>query len=304
MSSARISAHGSVVLATLWTLGAALGWTAMAIIVRYLEGRVPSWDISFYRALTVILIGIGPMLWQGGLRVAALLPRRDLFWDFLLRGAIIFVAQAMYYYALMHMKLADATVLNASAPIFSALLAIAMLGERVTSARWLLILIGFAGVVVIIQPGFQSLTLEAGFAVFSAILFAMSGILNKRLVSVASGATIVYGTNFFVALCGLGVVFVWGVKPTWGDLAIVALIGVCGAVAQYCLSRALVHGEVSYISPFDFVRVPIAAIAAWFLFREPTPFAFGVGAVLIFFSVFFLARGAARAGRRAVPVAD
>src|SRR5258706_12209009 len=179
MGGGRPAAGGSIILGTLWAMAAACGWTAMAITVRYLEGRVPSWDISFYRALTVILIGIGPMLWQGGGRIMSLLPRRELFWSYLFRGCLIFGAQACYYYALMHMKLADATVLNATAPIFSALFAIFMLGERVTPQRWLLILVGFVGVVVIIQPGFQTLSLEAGFALASAVLFAVSAILNK-----------------------------------------------------------------------------------------------------------------------------
>lgn len=276
-------------------MGAAFGWTGMAVVVRYLEGRVPSWDLSFYRALTVILIGAGPMLWQRGGRIASLLPRRDLFWDYLLRGLVIFIAQAAYYYALMHMKLADATVLNATAPIFSVLLAIVMLGERVPPDRWLLILIGFAGVVVIIRPGFQTVTLEAGLALLSAALFAMSAIMNKRMVTIESGTAIVYGTNFFVALCGLGVVLIWGVKPSWADLGVVALIGACGAAAQYCLSRALVHGDVSYLSPFEFTRVPMAAIAAWFLFDEPTTVIFVVGALMIFASVFLLVRRAVRA---------
>jgi len=221
----RPVAHPSVPLATLWVMGAALGWTSMAVTVRYLEGRVPSWDISFYRALTALLVAAGPMLWQKGRSFESLLPRRDLFGAYLFRGLVIFSAQAAYYHALMHMPLADATVLNATAPIFSALLAIFMLSERVGADRWLLILLGFVGVVVIIRPGYERVPVEALLALGSAVLFALSAILNKRLVQIESGTSIVYGTNFSVALCGLVVVLVWGVRPTWADLGVVALIG-------------------------------------------------------------------------------
>ena len=293
MSAVRTAAKPSILRATIWVLGAALGWTAMAVVVRYLEGRVPSWDISFYRALAAILVGAGPMLWQKGWRVSALLPRRDLFWDYLFRGLVIFVAQAAYYHALMHMPLADATVLNATAPIFSAGLAVFLLGERVGADRWFFILIGFAGVIVIIRPGFHDVPIEAVLALASAVLFALSAILNKRLVLVESGSAIVYGTNFFVAVFGLGVVLIWGVRPSWGDLAIVAMIGVCGAAAQYCLSRGLEYADVSYVSPFEFTRVPLIVGAAWLLFREPTPAIFALGAALIFASVLLLARRAA-----------
>lgn len=294
MIATRTAVGGSIALATLWALGASLGWTCMAIVVRFLEGRVPSWDLSFYRAVTVILIGIGPMLWHKGGRFSSLIPRRELVWSFVLRGFFIFAGQATYYYALMNMKLADATVLNTTAPIFSALLALLILGERVSAIRWLMIFVGFAGVVLIIQPGFQTVTVEAGVALLSAVLFAMAAILNKQMVSTASGTDIVYGTNFFVAIFGIGAVLMWGVKPSWADLGIVALIGTCGALAQYCLSQALVYADVSYVSPFEFTRVPLAVAAGWFMFDEPTPVIFFAGAALIFASVYLLARNAAR----------
>ncbi len=295
MSPAHAAAGGSFPLATLWVMGAAIGWTGMAVVVRYLEGRVPSWDISFYRALTAILIGIGPMLWQKGRSFGALMPKGDLFWPYLFRGLVIFVAQAMYYHALMNMPLADATVLNATAPVFSVFLAIVMLGERVGTERWLLVLLGFAGVVVIVRPGYERVPVEAILALASAALFALSGILNKRLVKIESAASIVYGTNFFVAVCGLAVVLIWGVRPTWSDLGVVALLGVAGAAAQYCLSQALRFGDVSYVSPFEFVRVPLVAFAAWYLFGQVPPIIFGLGAAMIFMSVFLLARRAVRA---------
>jgi drug/metabolite transporter (DMT)-like permease len=304
MNPTRTAAGGSIILATFWAMGAAIGWAGMAVVVRYLEGRVPSWDISFYRALAALLIGIGPMMWQKGRNVAALLPKRDLFGAYLARGFVIFAAQAMYYHALMHMPLADAAVLNASAPIFSALMAITMLNERVGADRWLLIFLGFVGIVVIIRPGYQQVQyFEALLALGSAALFALSAILNKRLVRIESGTSIVYGTNFFVAVCGLFAVLIWGVRPSWADLGVIALIGVAGAFAQYCISQALKFGDVSYVSPFEFVRVPLVGFAAWLLFDQVPPLVFGLGAALIFMSVFLLARHAVR-GKPAIRPAE
>lgn len=298
MSAPRAAAGGSILFATLWSIGAAIGWTSMAVVVRYLEGRVPSWDVSFYRALAALLVGIGPMMWQKGRSVAALLPRRGLFGAYFARGLIIFTAQAMYYHALMHMPLADASVLNATAPIFSVLLAIVMLRERVGADRWLLLFLGFAGVIVIIRPGYQHVPIEALLALGSAVLFALSAILNKQLIKIESGTSIVYGTNFFVAICGLFVVLFWGARPSWADLGIIALIGVAGAFAQYCWTQALRYGDVSYVSPFEFLRVPLVALAAWVLFSQVPPLVFGLGAVMIFMSVLLLAR---RAVRRPAP---
>ena len=301
MIPSRPAAGGSIPLATAWVIGAATGWATMSVVVRYLEGRVPSWDISFYRALTALLIGIGPMLWQKGRNVAALLPRRGLFGAYLARGLVIFTAQAMFYHALMHIPLADAGVLNATVPIFAVLLAVLMLRERVGADRWLLVFLGFAGVVVIMRPGYERVPVEALLALGSAMFFALSSILNKRLVRIESGTSIVYGTNFFVALCGLVVVIFFGVRPSWADLGIIALIGICGAFAQYCITRSLQYADVSYVSPFEFLRVPLIAFGAWALFDQVPPPIFGLGAAMIFLSVMLLARHAARAKRAAVP---
>ncbi len=295
MSPPRATAGGSIPLATLWVVAAAIGWTSMAVVVRYLEGRVPSWDISFYRALAALVVGAGPMLWQKGRNISALLPRRDLFTAYLFRGSVIFVAQAMYYHALMYMPLADATVLNATGPIFSAVMAIVMLNERVGADRWLLILLGFAGVVVIVRPGYASVPFEAVLALASAVLFGLSAILNKRLVKIESGTSIVYGTNFFVAVCGLFVVLFWGVRPGWEDLAVIVTVGLAGVIAQYCFSQALLYADVSYVTPFEFLRVPLVASAAWILFDQVPPVIFAAGAAMIFASVYLLARRAARA---------
>lgn len=301
MSAPRPLGDHSIPLATIWVIGAVVGWATMAVVVRYLEGRVPSWDLSFYRALVALLVGAGPMLWQKGRSFASLLPKKGLFTSYLMRGIVIFTAQAMFYHALMYMPLADASVLNATVPIFSAILAILFLRERVGADRWLLILLGFAGVIVIIRPGYRSVPIEALFALGSAVFFALSSILNKKLVKIESGASIVYGTNFFVALCGLVVVLGWGVRPSWDDLGVVALIGVTGAVAQFCMSRALVHADVSYVSPFEFARVPAIAFAAWLLFDQMPPLMFYPGAAMIFMAVMLLARRAARTRIGAIP---
>jgi drug/metabolite transporter (DMT)-like permease len=229
------------------------------------------------------------------------LPRRGLFTAYLVRGLVIFTAQAMYYHALMHIPLADATVLNATAPIFSVFLAIVMLRESVGLDRWLLVLLGFAGVIVIIRPGYESVPFEAFLALASAAFFALSAILSKRLVKIESGTSIVYNTNFFVAVCGFVVVLGWGLNPTWADLGVVALIGVAGAFAQYCMTQSLRQADVSFVSPFEFMRVPLVAFAAWILFDQVPPLIFALGATMIFLSVFLLARLAARAKPAPVP---
>ncbi len=285
-------------VATAWVVASGFMFAAMAVTVRYLEGRVPSTDLSFYRAIVVVLIYVFPLVLRDARGVRALLPRRGMMWTYFSRGAVVFLAQAAYYHALSYIPLAEATVLNACGPIFAAMLAVLILRERVGLGRWLLIALGFAGVAIIIRPGFEAVPIEALLALGSAVLFAMSWVLNKQLAGVESGPAILYGTNLFVAVIGSAVVVFWGVIPTWHDLGIIVAIGACGAGAQYCVTTALAHGDVSFVTPFEFLRVPITAILAYVLFREVPTFWFIPGSVLIFLSVYLLARSSARARAR------
>jgi drug/metabolite transporter (DMT)-like permease len=89
------------------------------------------------------------------------------------------------------------------------------------------------------------------------------------------------------------------VAPTWANLPGLLLLGIAGTAAPYCIIRAFKYAEASAVTPFNFLRLPITAGAAFLLFDEPTEFWTWVGAGMIFAAAYFMTR----AEHRAVDVA-
>lgn len=263
-------------------------WTGVAICVRMLEGRVPITDLSFYRALMTVALML-PLIMRAG-RVENGAPRKKVLHWFVLRGLLIFTAQTSYYLALTYLPIAEATVLGGTTPIFIALLAGLFLGERISTIRWIAIGIGFAGILLILRPGTAALQWAAVAAIASALIFGMASTINKFLSRTEPASRIVGWTNMMVA-CFAVLPFAYNAAvPMWGDVVWIASIAVLGAGAQYSLARGIAAADASFAGPFEFLRVPFAAIAGLILFSEWPDVWVWVGTGIVFASIFGLAR--------------
>jgi drug/metabolite transporter (DMT)-like permease len=285
----------SDLLAVAWVLGASVLWTSLSVIVRFLDGRISYFDLSFYRAAFSVLL-MAPLVWHHRVTTAAnpgaaAPPGRTTYLQYGVRGALIFCSQALFYYALTHLDLASTTVLNATTAIFGTVFAVLWLGERVSAVRWLAILGGFAGIVVILRPGVAAVNLAALSALGSSVLFAWSAVLNKVLARSEPASRIVFFSN--LVMVGIGIVpfAVLGDLPVAGDIGLLLLFCLGGATAQYCYSRALVHADASVVAPLEILRVPLAAFAGLLVFREFPDLWVWAGTAMIVLAVIVLARG-------------
>lgn len=275
--------------AVLWLFACYVMWTAVTVIVRYIDGRVHPNDLSFMRACVSVLVTF-PILLTHGATEAFRLPRGRPIAYFGLRAMLLFCAQAAYYYAITHLDLADAIVLNQSMPIFVALLAVLVLAERVDAWRWTAIGLGTVGILIVVRPGFAEVGLATGLALLSALLFAGTSITNKLLTRTEPASRIVFGTNLLVAVIGLGPFLATGNWPAGHDIALVGLFCLCGAAAQYCVARAMELVDATFAGPLDFLRVPMAAFAGWLFFQQVPSLWTWVGTAVIFVGVFALTR--------------
>ncbi len=282
-------------IAALWMMATTILWTIIAIIIRYLDGRVFYFDLSFLRAMFSALLMM-PLVLRHGL--ANVGPRSKLaLWQYALRGLLIFVSQAIYYYAITNMDLAGATVLNTSTAIFATLLGMIWLGERVDLKRWLAMIAGFGGVVLILRPGYAAITLPALAALGSAILFAWSSVLIKTLARSESASRIVFSTNIVMVVLGLGPFLFVGALPQFDDVPLVLAFCALGGMAQYCLSRAMAQADASFVTQFELLRVPLAALGGFMLFSEVPDVWVWIGSAIVFAAIVVLTSGAG-SGRR------
>ena len=273
-----------------WMMGAVSIWTASGIAIMYLDNRVPATDLSFYRAVTAVFVLL-PFIVQAQRRGELKPPTTRGYFFYLLRGALIFFGQFALYYAIPLIPLAESTVLNCTSPLFIAFLAPFLLGEKVDRARWVAIGLGFAGVIVIMRPGLSSISVAAMMAIASSLAFGLGAVVNRIMSRTETAGRVVFYTNVTVVVLAAIPFAAYAVVPRWSDMPLVAAICVMGVVAHYCTARAVAEAEASFVGPFEFMRVPLAALFGIVLFGQTPTVWLAAGSLLILAGIVILARG-------------
>lgn len=197
------------------------------------------------------------------------------------RNAFHYAAQFGWFLALTMIPIAQVVAIEFTMPIWTALLAVAFLGERLGVARIGAIALGLVGVAIIVRP--DAGHLEAGqlIALAAAAGFAVSVIMVKSLTRTDSAVAIIAWMLAVQSAIGL-VPAIWAWRtPTLAVLPWVGVVAVCGTYSHYCMTRALQHADATRIVPFDFLRVPLSAAAGWLVYGEAVDAFTVLGAVLI-----------------------
>ena len=208
----------------------------------------------------------------------------------LIRNIAHFAAQFFWFAAVALIPLAEVVSIEFTMPIWVALLAAAVLGERLTKRRLLAVAVGFAGVLLILRPGVNAISLGSLAALGAAIGFSVSVILVKKLTGSESVPTIlaymfwtqaVLSALLVIAMLLIpGSTFRW-VWPSAGLYPFVALLGLVGSVGHYCLTQATAAVDATVVAPLDFVRVPLTVLMGYVLYGEPLTIFLLIGAALI-----------------------
>ncbi len=188
--------------------------------------------------------------------------------------------------------------LSYSTPLFVTIAAVWWLGETVRARRWLAVLVGFVGVLVIVRPGTASFTAGTLVAVLAALLSAATAIQIKHLSRTEPADRIVLYTTLLWVPLSLGpalAVWQWPQGIAW--LWVVAA-GLLGTGGHMLWTRALKLGDVSALTPISFMQLPIVAVAGWLLFGEGLDRWTALGAAIIFCANAYIAHREAQLARR------
>lgn len=284
-------------------LGSTLAFAGMVLTIRFASHGIPVLQIAFFRNAFGMLALLPVLLWpawrSGNLRAGlqrtvrtTQLPR------YALRCAIGLVSMFCGFWALANLPLAQAVALSYSSPVFVTIGAVLLLGETVRLRRWLAVLAGFLGVLVIVRPWSHSFSAGVLVAVAAAMLGALVAIQIKQLSQVDAADTIVFWTYAFwlpLSLLPALAVWVWPQPATW--LLLIAC-GVLGTAGQLLWTRALKIGDVSALTPISFVQLPVVALAGWWLFDETVDRWTLIGAAIILAANAYIAHREARLARR------
>ncbi len=278
-----------------WMVGTALSLTTMYVAARQLSPELSTFQIVLFRAVSGLII-LMPWLVRNG--PAALRSEKPLLHAG--RGLATFGAISFLFYGVANAPLADATALQAVYPLMTIVLVVVLLGEPCSLARWVAALVGFGGLLVIVRPGFTELNSATLALLACSLCYATSNVFVKLLARTRDPATMmVFSMNAYIALFALvPAALDWG-PLSWEMAPWIALLAAAGFGAQSCMTRAMLVGEASVVMPFDYMRLPIAALAGFLLYGEVPDWLTVLGAAIIVASVTYIGVAEAKPkGRR------
>lgn len=273
-----------------------MGFSVMHTAVRYLSAELHPLQIVFFRNLFGMLVFLPLVLRSGfGFMRTKRLPMH------LLRAGLNVMAMAVFFIALSMSPLARVNALAFSAPLFTAILSVVVLGERFRARRWSAIGFGFIGALVILRPGVATIDLGSWLTLLSAALWGMTMIVIRLLGRTESSLTT---TGYMIALLSIlslgPALYVWQ-TPQGSAWAILLLIGISGTAAQIALAEALKTAEMTVVLPFDFLKIVWASMLGFMLFTEVPTLYTWIGAAIIFISSFYVAFRERQLGREDKP---
>lgn len=216
----------------------------------------------------------------------------------LTRMSLAFVAQLGVFIAVIHLQLADATAFLFTKPMFITVFAVIILSEAVSPRRWAATVVGFIGILVIVQPGSESMNPIALIAVGSALTFALANVLIRKMSDTEPPNRIVFYYHIGGVLLFTGpAISVWRM-PVGFEWVLLISIGVLTTGAMVCFVRAFSVGEASAVGPLEYVRLIYAALFGYFLFAETPSLWTAVGSAIIVLSSLFIAREETRKNSR------
>ena len=280
------------VRAALWMFCAVLMFSLMAVAVRELLRHMGVLEILFLRTVVTLLM------------VLAILPRTGLA-PLRTRRIGVHATRALFHlggqfcwmYAIGALTLATVFAIEFTMPVWVALFAVFLLGERMNQGRVVMLVLGLAGIAIILRPqvgGFHPATLVM---LLGSMFYAANMIQTKRLSATDSPLAVL----FWMSLVQLPVTFAtalpqW-VVPRLADLPWIVAIGAGSFVAHYSLTRAMKLGDATLIVPIDFVRLPLIAVVGSTLYREPFDLFILLGAAVIFAGTYYSLARESRAAR-------
>jgi drug/metabolite transporter (DMT)-like permease len=279
------------VRAALWMGCAVLSFSFMAVAVRELLRHMGAFEILFLRTVVTMVLVLAVIARHGAATLRTRLVRLHL-----ARALMHLGGQYCWIYAIGALTLATVFAIEFTMPVWVAVLATLFLGERLNRGRVAMLVLGLAGIAIILRPDVGGLHPAALVMLLGSMFYAGNMIMTKRISAADSPLAVL----FWMSLTQLPITFVtalpqW-VTPQPTDLVWAVVIGTGSFIAHYSMTRAMKLGDATLVVPIDFLRLPLIAVVGALFYGEAfDPMVF-VGAAVIFAGTYYsLSREARRA---------
>jgi drug/metabolite transporter (DMT)-like permease len=266
------------------------GFSLMSVGVRLVAPELSAPVIIMLRnALTLVLL-LPLILYQG-----SALIRTTRLKDHLWRSMLGTIGMMSWTYSLTIIPLGHATALSFTAPLISTLFAVMFLGEKAGITRWLALLVGFGGTLIILNPNPHDFAWIDLLVIFATTAWAITGLFIKSLSSTEPPLRMVFYMNFFMllAVTPFGIAH-WQMPSAHAWLVLFFIAG-ASIIMHFSMAKAFSLARVVTLVPFDFTRLIYTSILAYFIFNETSPLRIWIGAAIIIASAAFMAHRDAKA---------
>lgn len=260
-----MSAHAHVpVRAVLLICAATLCFASLDTAIKYLSSRYPVpllvWARWAIQALAIVA-WLAPRRGLSFVRTAR--PGRNL-----VRGAVLIGSSICFVYALRDLPIADVTALNYSTPMMVVVLAVVVLGERLTPARIAFVLAGVIGMLLIVRPGTDVFRGASVLALASAAFYATYQIMTRRMADEDPGVLLFYPALVGAVAMSFALLFSLEaiVAMPWTHVAMLVVGGMVGTLGHLLFILAFQRGAASALTPFTYVHLVWATLIGWIAF--------------------------------------
>jgi drug/metabolite transporter (DMT)-like permease len=253
------------------------------IAVKWIGGNYPVLEIVTFRSLIALPLTLLLFRYEGD-RGLPTTKRHKLQY---VRGLFFFLSYTTYFMGLAALPLAQIAAIKFSGPLMITFLSVFLLGETVGPRRWLALLVGFLGVLMIVRPGAATFNMGSIFILISVLFYALSTILTRKLQTTDSSATMAYYSSLvylvatlilapLVILIGdipnahpsVAFLFRAWAMPSLLDWLIMSGLGFVWAGGMYFIARAYSLALASVVAPFEYMALPINIMWGFLLWRE------------------------------------
>jgi drug/metabolite transporter (DMT)-like permease len=253
------------------------------IVVKWIGGDYPVLEIVMFRSLIAIPLTV-LLFHVEGRRGLPTTQRPTLEY---IRGVFYFLSYTTHFMGLAALPLAQIAAIKFSGPLMITFLSVVWLKETVGPRRWLALIVGFLGVLLIVRPGSATFNMGSGFVVISVLFYALAAMLTRKLQTTDSSATMSYYSSlvYLIAACiltpislvvgefpdahpSIAFLFRAWTMPTLLDWIMMSGLGLVWAAGMYCISRAYSLALASVVAPFEYMALPIHTMWGFVIWRE------------------------------------
>ena len=287
---------GSLVLAMLI-------FSLQDIAVKWIGGDYPVLEIVTFRSLIALPLTLLFFRYEGGQGLPTT-QRHKLEY---IRGLFYFLSYTTHFMGLAALPLAEIAAIKFSGPLMITILSVVMLGEMVGPRRWLALLVGFMGVLLIVRPGLATFNMGSIFILISVLFYALAAMLTRKLQTTDSSATMAYYSSLVYLIAtfilaplvivvgdfpdahpSVAFLFRAWAMPSLFDWVIMSGLGLVWAGGMYFIARAYSVALASVVAPFEYIALPINVMWGFVIWRELPTLATWAGASLTLLSGMYI----------------